>query len=673
MSGIAGIYCLDDRSVDRQDLQKMVDSLSHRGPDGAAICSRGPVGLGHRMLWTTPESLIEKLPFSKNTLIITADARIDNRDELKLTIDLPDRPLEKISDSEFILAAYEKWGEDCPKHLLGDFAFAIWDEREQKLFCARDHFGVRPFYYYASPRALVFASEVKALFCLPEIPRQIDEVRIGDYLAGMFHDTRLTSYRDILRLPAAHSLTASPAGITVRQYWSLDPSRELHLDSDEAYATMFRDLFTQAVRCRLRSISPIGSLLSGGLDSSSITCMAHHLLQENGKTSLLPFSAVFDQLPDCDERAYIHPILAQAGLTPDFVQGDQFSPLSQLDAIFWFQDEAPYAPNGSMSWALYSAIHDRGVRVLLDGFDGDTTVSHGYGYLSELARSGQWFLLISEVKALAHALDAPFLNWLWSYVDRYGIQPTIGKYRGLRLMQNVWRKLTMGNRSAASPAWATLLEPDFAERIDILGRYQQWRQAQPHMGQPERERHYRNIATQGVPSFALEVLNKATAAFAIEARYPLWDKRLVEFCLALPPEQKLSQGWDRVVMRRAMTGLLPEAVQWRRGKTDFAPNLVNGLLRERDRLGTIIQNDSDLAGYVKPEIIQEIYQRFISKSSSFQLSNQSKKQSSKELSMLIADAYLLWTVSSLALWLRYTKGAPNPNRSIGQKDVDLAA
>ena len=167
MSGIIGIHYLDGRPVDRENLTKMVDILAHRGPDGADIWVDGCVGLGHRMLWTTPESLIEKLPLEnqRGDLVITADARIDNRDELIAALQINNRPSDKVVDSELILAAYEKWGEDCPEHLLGDFAFAIWDERRELLFCARDHFGVKPFYYYFANNTFAFGSEIKALLC----------------------------------------------------------------------------------------------------------------------------------------------------------------------------------------------------------------------------------------------------------------------------------------------------------------------------------------------------------------------------------------------------------------------------------------------------------------------------------------------------------------------------
>lgn len=272
MSAIAGIYYLDGQPVDPADLGRMLETLAHRGSDRVGVWSEGHIGFGHRMLWTTPESLQEQLPLVNQTgdLAIAADARIDNRDELIAALGLMDRPSDKITDSQLILAAYEKWGDRCPEKLLGDFAFAIWDGRSQRLFCARAPMGVKPFYYYRSSRLFVFASEIKALLCLVEVPRLLNELKVAYHLALLFEDQAITFYQNIWRLLAAHSITIGCEETQIRRYWSSDPTREVRLHSDQEYAEAFREIFTEAVRCRLRSAFPVGSTLSGGLDSSSI-------------------------------------------------------------------------------------------------------------------------------------------------------------------------------------------------------------------------------------------------------------------------------------------------------------------------------------------------------------------------------------------------------------------
>ena len=638
MSGIVGIYHPNQQLVKPRKLQQMLDVLAHRGSDGADFWCQENVGLGHRMLWTTPESLLEKLPGTNSTgeLTITADARIDNRDELIATLKLDDLPSEKITDSQIILAAYEEWGEACPDKLLGDFAFAIWDRQLQKLFCARDHFGVKPFYYYHSDSIFTFASEIKGIFTLPEIPCQIDETRIANYSIGNFDELNLTSYQGIYRLPPAHCLSVNSNGIGVKRYWSLDLNRQTILESDRAYAVEFRKIFTEAVRCRLRSAFPIGSKLSGGLDSSAIACIAKQLLNENSSDSTLhTFSAIFDRIAECDEREYIDEVLKQHDFQAHYLSGDSRTPLSDLEDIFWHQDEAFFAPGFAiMSWGLCKLAKEKGVRIVLDGYDGDSTVSHGYGYLHDLAKAGRWLALFVEVKGIAKIYNESVWRGYWNYFYAYGIRQAIARHKPLRAIDRVIRKIAklvkpQNSINNFQPNFLENLNPDFVERTNLVERYQTWLKAEHYNKVSSVRDHYRCL-TQGLHPLALEIDNNAAAAFEQEIRYPFWDKRLVEFCLSLPPEQKLFQGWTRIVMRRAMEGVLPEKIQWRTSKMDFSPNLIDGLLnREKQRLEELIGDRSEiLEPYIKIDILREKY-------------HEGK------------DIQLIWRFVSLGLWLHY--------------------
>ncbi|MDM9379608.1 lasso peptide isopeptide bond-forming cyclase [Chlorogloeopsis sp. ULAP01] len=644
MSGIVGVYYLDGQSVDHQKLGQMVDIIAHRGPDNAGIWIDGCVGLGHRMLWTTPESLLEKLPYHTGDLTITADARIDNRDELICALELNDYPAEKVTDSQLILAAYEKWGKQCPEHLLGDFAFAIWDRRKQILFCARDHFGVKPFYYYSSAQAFVFGSEIKAIFCLPDVPRQINEVRIGDYLVSMFEDTTITFYQDILRLPPAHRMIVSCEGIKLESYWSLNPNHELRLGSDEEYAAKFRELFSEAVRCRMRSAYPLGTMLSGGLDSSSITCTARKILEEEGGSVLPTFSAIFDKVSECDERAYINPVLAQGGMKPHYVCADQISPL--IDSLFKHLDEPLFAFNLYLNRSIYKVAQQQGVRIILDGFDGDSTVSHGVSYLNELAINKRWFSLIQQLKGFAKNFNYSFWQLLWQYLWKYEFEPIIRKYKPLRIGQRVWqalqRRVMRTSGSANQPTWSTILNPDFVERVGLKERRKSLNKLFLYSQENQRAQHYYSLA-RGVMPYTLEVLDKAAAEFGIELRFPFWDKRLVEFCLSVPGEQKIHQGWTRMVMRRGMAGILPQEVQWRGGKSNLAPSFNHGLLTfEQERLEELLVKNSELIKeYTNTISLHEAYHRFIS-------------QQDKE-----DDSFNLWKALNLALWLKHSDFSPS--------------
>ncbi|MBP5973245.1 lasso peptide isopeptide bond-forming cyclase [Brasilonema sp. CT11] len=672
MSGIMGIYYLDNRPVDREDLGQMVDILAHRGPDGADIWVDGSVGLGHRMLWTTPESLLEKLPLIKQTgdLVITADCRIDNRDELIHVLQFDERPSEKITDSQLILAAYEKWGEFCPEQLLGDFAFAIWDVKNQTLFCARDHMGIKPFYYHhQADHVFVFGSEIKALLCLQEIPHQLNEVKVADYLAVMLEDKTSTFYQGIFRLPPASSMTVSCKGIQIQSYWALDPKRELRLNSDEEYAKALCEIFTKAVHCRLRSAFPIGSHLSGGLDSSSVTCMARQLLQQENRP-LHTFSNIFDTVTQCDERSFINPVLAQGGMIPHYVHADQMGPLSDLDQIFSYHEEVFFGPTHFLLWGPNRAAHSEGIRIVLSGFDGDTTLSHGEGYLIELAHQGQWASFATEANEISKLLGNSPLDILQEYGLTYlqelarksnwvafakaaneiskhfdisqrhillhhGLKPLLPK-----LLRQAWRRLR--GRSEPIPDIDWLFNPSFAKKIGLKKRIQALNESQSNPVVTEREHHWR-VMTSGLVTYAMETLDKSAAAFSIEARHPFMDKRLLEFCLSLPPEQKLNQGWSRLVMRRAMKNILPEQVQWRRGKSNMSPSFLYGLLTlDRKLVDNVMQNQLEsIAAYVDTNALRKAYEQLIS-ASNF-----------KSLERSIALD--IWKVVMLTLWLNRTQ------------------
>ncbi|WGV27617.1 lasso peptide isopeptide bond-forming cyclase [Halotia branconii] len=661
MSGIMGIRHLNSHPVNHQYLEKMVEILAHRGPDHADIWVEESVGLGHRMLWTTPESLIEKLPLVNLTgnLVITADARIDNREQLMTLLTLPERSIEKITDSEFILAAYEKWGESCPEYLLGDFAFAIWDQHQQSLFCARDHLGIKPFYYYYQPNQIfLFASEIKALFCVPNVPRRLNEVRIADYLTLTMSDKAITTYRDIWRLPPAHSLVVNQSGVHIWSYWSLNAQKELQLESNAAYAAEFRKIFTEAVNCRLRSAFAIATHLSGGLDSSAVTCVARNLLAKDGKTSLHTISTIFDKITECDERPFINAVLDQGGFIPHYVHGEQFSPLADLDKIFQYEDEALLGPSHFYPWNLNRISQEMGLRICLDGFDGDTTVGHGTTRLTELIHQGKWKTFAQEVKALSphhHVSPAavlqsyglPYLRdlakqWRWIAFAQ-GVQQIhqhFGVSRKLLLIHHgikpllksvlqLWRR-----RQDKSP---NLINPDFAERIRLNERMQILADSsEPPL--TVKQDQWLSL-TQGLLTYTLEQMDQYAAMFSLEARHPFMDKRLIEFCLALPSEQKLYQGWGRMVMRRALEGILPQEVQWRGGKTDLTANFIDGLLkRDRHILDQMMSNRlGNIEKFIDIDFLRSAYKRLISAGN--QVSD--------------ADSMAIWQAVTLALWLDY--------------------
>ena len=631
MSGIVGFLGLDGRPARAEELERMVEILAHRGPDGRAIWVEGSAGLGHCMLHTTPESLNEHLPFQRDGLVITADARIDNRDELISVLGLSADPAANIPDSQLILAAYEKWGEQCPGKLLGDFAFGIWDQRNRVLFCARDYFGVKPFcYYHALGRFFTFASEIKALLCLPDIPCRLDEIRIGDYLAIMPGDKAITFYQDIVRLPPAHSLTVSCKGIRLQEYWALDPTYEMQLGSDQEYAEAYLDVFTKAVHCRLRSAFPIGSALSGGLDSSSIVGVAREYLKRQGKPLLKTFSGVFDEVPDSDERPYINAVVEQGDIEPHFVRADRISPLVEWERVLWHQEEPIWTPNLFMHWGLYGAAQQQNIRIFLDGFLGDNIVCHGWEYLMDLAYAWRWISLFKEIKGVTKRQPGYSQHqMMWRYLLECGLKPRLSNL----LQRDKWRL-----RSSHLPTGLdSRVDPDFAKRINLLQRYQALYPPLPTPPGAARQRQYRDLTAGEIP-LALEVSNKVASAFSLEGSYPFTDRRLAEFCLATPSNQRVHDGLSRMIVRRALVNYLPEKVRWRSDKGDLSHNLKKGLLSfEKERLDEIIlDNPQSIEPYINIATLRGNYQRY-------------KKHSAN------GNFQAIWSAINLSLWLSHTK------------------
>ncbi|NET04898.1 MAG: lasso peptide isopeptide bond-forming cyclase [Symploca sp. SIO2B6] len=608
MSAIVGIYYFDGRSVEKESLGKMVDILAHRGSDGASIWNTGSVGLGHRMLWTTPESLLEKLPFVNQTgnLVITADARVDNRDQLIPALGLSNHPAEKITDSQIILAAYEKWGEQCLEKLIGDFAFVIWDGRKQQLFCARDPMGIKPFYYYRSKDVFVFASEIKAILCLPEVPRRLNELKVAYYLEMFCEDQEITFYQDIFRLPAANYLSIGcTKKIQLKSYWSLDTKREIRLKSNQEYAEAFREVFTEAVGCRLRSAFPVGSTLSGGLDSSSIACTARQILSNCGNQQLHTFSAIFPSLPKeelrfIDERHYMNAVKALGGFVPHDVQADQLNPL--ID-ILWQDEEPILAPNLYMHQGLYQCANQQGVRVFLDGIDGDSAVSHGWSYLTELTYTGRWQTLMQEVKAAARRCHLPRRLILKKYAfDPLVLEPV--SYLGQWL-----RRITKTQEPSSK-----LISKAFAQRVGLVEHSQGYLSSIPELALSSRQQHWLSLTT-GLYPHVMEIADKTTARFSLEGRYPFFDRRVMEFCLALPSNQKFRQGWSRAILRFAMTDILPPEVQWRVSKGRLGYNFDRRLLEvEGKTLKEVINQPQAIESYVNIPVLRSAYERYISQS-----------------------------------------------------------
>ncbi|MER8895061.1 lasso peptide isopeptide bond-forming cyclase [Mesorhizobium sp. M0676] len=630
MSGVAGILLRQEgKPAAAADIQRMLARMQHRAPDGSSWWMDEGVVLGHAWLNTTDEAGPGPLTMAGGKLAITADCRLDNRDELLARLGIRDN---SVADAVLVMRAYLRWGEACPEHLQGDFAFAIWDAERRQLFCVRDHFGVKPFYYHSSDRRFVFASEIGPILDVGGVDMRISEHQISGFLAGLPDDPQSTAYADIFRLPARHSLTVTGNQVVLRRYWQIEPSpRPMRSDTAEE----FRHLFSQSVRNRMRGTRAVGAMLSGGLDSSSIACVAGLQNAAQRKPRLPTFSLVFERGSPMDERPFIEAVLGQEKVDGTLISVGNYAPFAEFERILEEQEETFLAPGLSLTRDIYRTAGAKGMKVLLDGHGGDEVVSQGHGHLHELADAGKWMELWRELRSASNTYGDGMLGLYYQFLTLYGPAWRIARIK--RFANRVLGKLRRHPTGRPATSWRGLINPDLAMRTDLVERFRRAGYMPPAVSASETLTH-RWLLSNGMVPHAFEVLDKAAANFGVEPRYPFWDKPLVEFCLALPGAEKLNRGFGRSVLRRAMEGILPPAVQWRRDKIDFTSNLVKGMLgNHRDLLDKVLVKDAArIAPYVNLPEVTAAYGR---------IARQPDEAT-------LPDVQYVWRSIALSLWLR---------------------
>ena len=588
MSGICGIVDLSGAALDPTQIRRMTATLERRGPDGTHVWQQGAVALGHTLLATTPEALHERQPFTHpdTGCTITADIRLDNRDTLLPALGLADLA-RVVGDAEIALHAYLRWGEDCPVHLLGDFAFAIWDPRAGRLFCARDPMGMKQLIHHHSPgRRFVFASEPQAVLEAEGVPRRINELRIGDFLQGSLEavDATSTFFEEVHRMPPAHVMTVSREGLTRRRYWRLVPGPELKLGSDRAYAEAFLDVFTEAVRARLRApAGAVGSMLSGGMDSGSIVAVACRIFEAEGRGPLPTFSGVGPDPETCVETRTIHAALAMPNLAPNLVNWAEMDSYAD-DLIALTREIAePFDGQMTMMRAICLHAHRAGIKVLLDGAGGDLCFSNS-AHVRRLIRQMHWIEAWQETKAenrFRGAETSTLRSWL-SHQRRAWTPLWVP--RAKRQFPTRHRKVNL-----------ELFHPDFAARINLAARKEEERRQWPKT-RLSHGAYIAHVLQQGFMTAARERYDRTGAASAIEMRDPFMDARVMQFCVSLPLRQLTQGGWPKILLRRSMDTLMPDAVRWRRGKEHLGWTFTENMARYWAGLSTLPDGD-DIGRY----------------------------------------------------------------------------
>ncbi|TCN22175.1 lasso peptide isopeptide bond-forming cyclase [Mesobacillus foraminis] len=564
MSAIAGIINFNKEPINRDYSLNMMKALEKFPADDIRVFQKDNVFLGCHAQWITPESIGEPLPFydTERQCAITADAIIDNRDELfeKLQVDRTKR--KTMPDSQLILLAYYKWGEESPKHLVGDFAYMIWDERKQKLFGARDISGYRTLYYYNDSNAnrFAFCTTINSVLTIPYVEKKLNELWLAEYLAitGTIDsvDAVMTPFKGINQIPPAHTVSITINEIKLHRYTSFFTGERLNLKSDNEYVEAFQDVFKKAITARLRTHRKIGSQLSGGLDSGAVVGFAAKALSEMNKSlhtfSYIPASDFIDFTPKRlfpDERPYIKETVKFVGGISDhyfnFDGKDSYSDIEDYLEIM----EMPYKFFENSFWlkGMFEKAHEKGIGVLLNGDRGNFTISWGnaLNYYSKLLKRLKWLRLFDEINKYSKNVGGPRLRRL----------PEIAK-----LGFPVINKLLQSNTNDINPI---LINPDFAERTGVLNKLKDYGLDQTGwLSSPNLDEQRRVLLEDIFPWNAGNTLtSKLSLRYSLWKRDPTNDIRVVRFCLSLPDEQYVQNGLDRALIRRSTESYLPNFVR----------------------------------------------------------------------------------------------------------------
>jgi asparagine synthase (glutamine-hydrolysing) len=547
MCGLCGIVDFGG-AVDAGQVAEMSACLAHRGPDDVGIWEEPGITLGFRRLSILDLSPAGHQPMAdpQDRYRLLHNGEVYNYLELRSQLEAHGYSFRTGTDTEVILAAYDHWGKRCVERFNGMWAFAIWDRRRRELYCARDRFGIKPFYYRLEGRRLVFASELKA-FRATGIPIAASEPRVREFLEhGLIDHTAETFFRGIRQLPPAHTLVFGENGAHLERYWRL---KRRQFDGDAV--ADFRELFLDSIRLRLRSDVTVGTSLSGGLDSSAIACVIDLLMRTESEVTLplgerqKVFTAYFDR-PGLDERPYANDVVAQTRSTSHMISFSPAELLDELPAIVEAQDE-PFRSTATPQWFVMRQARDAGVTVMLDGQGGDEVLGGYDGYFGflfgDLLLSGRLRSLVSEVSAYrrlrkvgtAHvvaSLMRPFLPdaMQWTARSRAG--------GARRLLHRDLLDLPM-----TFPETDSLFRDRFRRRLEV-------------------------VLTQRLPEL-LRYEDRNSMAHSIEARLPYLDYRLVELMFSVDPRNLISEGRAKVILRESLDDLLPQRVRLRTDKVGF--------------------------------------------------------------------------------------------------------
>jgi asparagine synthase (glutamine-hydrolysing) len=550
MSAILGYFKTNKSKIEESKLNEMKYPIKQWGPENSSNWLNENIGLGQLLSYNTPEAKFEKLPLTdlSGNLILVSRARIDNRDELSKIFGFPANELSTIPDSRFIMEAFKKWGKECVDHLLGDWAFAIWDKQKKELFVARDHHGNTGLFYYHSNNMFVFSSSIKSLLALKEIPKEINELFVTKVLVSWPRDGEETAYKNIYRLPPAHHLTISAEKFEIKRYWYLENTPLLHLNSPEEYYEQFLEIYQNAVKVRLRSERPVAATLSGGLDSGSVCALAAEELKKRGQR-LHCFSSVpkydissldLGKTRFGDETSFIKATADYSGnIDVELLSAQNISVLDGIYKKLEVHCEPGHAA-ANFYWIteIMEQAKEKGFGTLLTGQGGNATISW---------KGGGGMAGFSEIISQFHHNEISSLMAIKSLIKK--TTPSIIDFLiNIRKTNSPWNSYSAINLNYAKEIGLKRLmkksghDPLFRKKKNPLdSRIKLIKPGRNQMG---------------------SLWQNNGSNYGIEVRDPTIDKQLMQFCLSVPDAYYWSKEYDRFLLRKSLSGHLPGDVLW---------------------------------------------------------------------------------------------------------------
>lgn len=544
MSVQAGTWNFDAKPVDPQLVQDFSKSLKQQAPDcKSSPYLKGEIALLYCPFHTTRESRLERQPFlSGSGIVVTWDGRLDNMNDL--IVQLAGESGDYLTDVSVVTAAFDRWGTDCFRRIIGDWAISIWDPGRREIIFAIDFMAVRHIYYHLRTDRISWCTDLTPLVLLARDKFHVDD----DYMAGYFaHDPDgdLTPYREIRGVPPGSFVRVRSGAASVDRYWQASPKSRIRYNADEEYEEHFRSLFRSSVRRRLRSDTAILAELSGGLDSSSIVCVADELLEKQGaQCSRLDTLSYYDRTePSGDDWIYFAKIEAKRGRAGAHIDASEYCASDSLEYPEFTSSPGYLGASCKLEAARASIVQNGGYRVVLSGLGGDEFlggIPDPRPLLADLILQFRPISLMRQLTAWSLVKRRPLIQLLWQSSLEL-LPPFLAQHLLKEAKVESWIQGRFATRTHLA-----------IRQIDVADHFGFWLPS-------------RRSCIAGVQLMANKMAGRAIRV-GEEARYPYLDKDLIEFILSIPATQLLRPGERRSLMRRALRGIVPEEILSRRTK-----------------------------------------------------------------------------------------------------------